>query len=176
MRKSIFLSFIFAFATLFSVANEASQKDCVKSFYDSQVGIMETGNNTGVEVDQYLLSVNAKPGAPWCAAYVNYCLERCGIKTVKSAWSPAWFPKSKTIYTKGSANNQTPQQADVFGIYFKNLNRIAHVGFIDQWPRDSKNFITNEGNTNEAGSREGKWVLRKYRPKTAAYKVSRWTT
>ena len=42
---------------------------------------------------------------------------------------------------------------DVFGIYFANLNRIAHAGFLDEW--GEKYLITVEENTNETGSNEG---------------------
>lgn len=66
----------------------------------------------------------------------------------------------------------TPKRADVFGIYFANLKRIAHVGFIDEW--GEKQIITVEGNTNEAGSAEGDGVYRKRRPIVSIYQVANW--
>lgn len=91
-----------------------------------------------------------------------------------SGYSPAWFPAYKTVYTRGSRGNATPGTADVFGIWFANKKRIAHVGFIDEWQPPNAYCITVEGNTNEAGSREGDGVYRKRRLKTQIYKVSRW--
>lgn len=65
-----------------------------------------------------------------------------------------------------------PQKGDVFGIYFNNVKRIAHAGFVDEW--GDKYVITVEGNTNEAGSREGDGVYRKRRPISSIYQVARW--
>lgn len=65
-----------------------------------------------------------------------------------------------------------PKPADVFGIYFANLKRIAHVGFVDEW--GDKYLITVEGNTNEAGSNEGDGVYKKRRLISSIYQVSDW--
>ncbi|RXF67710.1 hypothetical protein [Arcticibacter tournemirensis] len=65
-----------------------------------------------------------------------------------------------------------PSSGDVFGIYFPEKGRIAHVGFVDEW--GDKYAITVEGNTNEAGSREGDGVYRKRRLISSIYKVARY--
>jgi hypothetical protein len=122
----------------------------------------------------YLKSCGLKKGQPWCAAFVTWTFQQAGIETVISAYSPSWFPNKKVIYTNGSKLNLTPMQADVFGIYFNSKGRIAHVGFVDQWAENSSFCLTVEGNTNEAGSREGDGVYRKRRLKKQIYKVSRW--
>lgn len=142
----------------------------------SQVGVREkTGNNDGVSVERYLASVGLSKGNPWCAAFVHWVLQDAGIKDVpKSGYSPSWFPKAKTVYQAGKANTNTPGRADVFGIYFASKGRIAHVGFVDSWPPSSTYCMTVEGNTNEAGSREGDGVFIKRRLKKQIYKVSRW--
>ena len=74
----------------------------------------------------------------------------------------------------GQAGRQlaTPETSDVFGIYFQEKKRIAHVGFIDQW--DGKWLITVEGNTNLSGSREGDGVYRKRRLLSSINKVARY--
>jgi len=66
----------------------------------------------------------------------------------------------------------TPTTGDVFGIYFPEKKRIAHVGFIDQW--DGTWLITVEGNTNVSGSIEGDGVYRKRRLVKSVYKVARY--
>ena len=65
-----------------------------------------------------------------------------------------------------------PRAGDVFGIYFPEKKRIAHVGFIDQW--DENWLITVEGNTNSSGDREGDGVYRKRRPIRSIYRVARY--
>lgn len=142
--------------------------------YSSEIGVREaTGRNDGVRVVEYLRAANRKQGDAWCAAFVTWTFKQSGVKAVVSGWSPSWFTRN-VIYTRGKAGNKLPQQADVFGLYFSKLGRIGHVGFIDNWPDGESKCITVEGNTNEAGSREGDGVYRKRRLKSQIYKVSRW--
>lgn len=65
-----------------------------------------------------------------------------------------------------------PLLSDVFGLYFPEKGRIAHVGFIETW--GAKTVTTVEGNTNEAGSREGDGVYRKIRLTRQIYAVARY--
>lgn len=147
----------------------------VVNTYTAEIGVRElTGHNDGVRVVQYLQSAKLTKGNPWCAAFVCWTYKQVNAHTVISGYSPTWFPNSNTIYTRGSATNRIPDRADVFGIYFSNKGRIAHVGFIDKWPPTNSYCITVEGNTNEAGSREGDGVYCKRRLKSQIYKVSRW--
>ena len=78
----------------------------------------------------------------------------------------------KIVAGKGVAEavKSLPQKGDVFGIWFPDKGRIAHVGFVDSW--SDKWLITVEGNTNEAGSREGDGVWRKRRLVASVYQVS----
>ena len=69
-------------------------------------------------------------------------------------------------------DNRQPGTADIFGIYFPDKKRIAHVGFIDQWLGDW--LITVEGNTNDPGAREGDGVYRKRRAVKSIYQVARY--
>jgi hypothetical protein len=142
--------------------------------YRSQVGVREaTGKNDGPQVAMYLKSAGLGEGYPWCAAFVNWVHLECGYKTVQGpAWSPSWFPASRVIYVRDAQNKYLPVAGDVFGIWFNNLGRIAHVGFVDDW-NGGNFFVTVEGNTNEGGSREGDGVYRKKRLKRQAYKISR---
>lgn len=168
--KIIILS-IFLIGYGFSATGQIST---VKEIYTSQIGVRElTGHNDGHQVEIYLASCKLAKGNPWCAAFITWTYKKAGVKTVVSGYSPAWFPASKTVYTRGAGANSVPGTADVFGIWFSSKNRIAHVGFIDQWP-EGKYAITVEGNTNEAGSREGDGVYKKRRLKSQIYKVSRW--
>lgn len=168
-------------STLLLASLFASAQDCVQKSYTAEIGVREaTGRNDGKEVEKYLASTGLGKGYAWCAAFVNWNLVYCGYDTPKSpAWSPSWFAKSNVIYHRGvimfgNRLYRQPQQSDVFGIYFQNKKRIAHVGFVDIWTA-KRYFVTVEGNTNEAGSREGDGVYRKYRLKSQVYKIARWT-
>ena len=108
-------------------------------------------------------------------AFANWVLKQHGIPGPKgAAMANAWFPASKNIFYRRNSGKRVPQQADLFGIYFSNLKRIGHVGFVDQWDYGSGVAITVEGNTNGAGSREGNGVYRKRRLIRQIYAVSSW--
>lgn len=156
--------------------NQECQK-CVTEAYTKEIGVREaTGKNDGESVEKYLRSIGLGKGYAWCAAFVHWVLEQCGAARVRSGWCPAWFPEDRVIWSNSTKQNQTniiPAAGDVFGIYFSSKKRIAHVGFVHDWT--NKDYvITVEGNTNEAGSREGDGVYKKRRLKRQIYKVSRW--
>jgi hypothetical protein len=140
--------------------------------YRAAIGVRElTGNNDGPQVKQYLGAVGLPEGYAWCAAFVAYCHMQHNIPyPVKApAWSPAWFPAARII------PSEKARTADVFGLYYPRLNRIGHVGFLDEdWDNGSGTILTVEGNTNGEGSREGDGVYRKRRSKKQIQKVSRW--
>lgn len=143
----------------------------VAATYTAEIGVRETlGANDSPEIRQYLATTSVKVPAAWCAAFVSYCYSVNGVPNPRSAWSPSYFTPKKCINIKASP----PLQADVFGVYYNNLGRIAHIGFIDRWPREGDYFITVEGNTNNDGSREGNGVYKKRRPKRSAYRVARY--
>ena len=168
MKKLIIILF-----TFLSLAGMANVRTDVVNNYTSYIGVREaTGQNDGREVAMFLQSVGMEPGYAWCAAFVNHCLEKAGVKTVKSAWSPSWFPEGKVIWS-AQVRKMIPQPGDVFGIYFAKKKRIAHVGFIHQWTNGS-GCVTVEGNTNLEGSREGDGVYKKWRLKAQIHSISNW--
>lgn len=149
-------------------------RESVAITYTSQIGVKETlGKNDSHEIRAYLKVTGFDQPVAWCAAFVSYCFTENGISNPKSAWSPSWFPPDRVIYSKGQPLKVKPLKADVFGVYYANMKRIAHVGFIDNWPQGDY-AITVEGNTNDNGSREGDGVYRKRRLKANIYRVSRW--
>jgi hypothetical protein len=159
-----------------TVTRHVPASEVVAAIYTAEIGVREkTGHNDGARVEEYLKAANLKKGDAWCAAFVTWAFEQAGVEAVVSGWSPDWFPAKHTLYKRGDSGNRTPHQADVFGIYFQDKGRIAHVGFVDRWESGSSSYaVTVEGNTNDAGSNEGDGVYRKRRLKSQVYKVSRW--
>lgn len=131
-----------------------------------------TGNNDGKAVEMYLHYVGLPKGNPWCAAFVCWNLGQNAVKNPRSGYCPDLFNPKQLVWQRNRKNNGTPRQADVFGIYFPEKKRIAHVGYIDHW--SDKTVTTVEGNTNQAGSREGDGVYRKIRLTRQIYAVSRY--
>ncbi|KLT64152.1 peptidoglycan-binding protein [Pedobacter sp. BMA] len=123
-----------------------------------------TGNNDGIAVENYLHYTGHVKGDPWCAAFVSWVYGQSGYKFPSTAWSPALFPASRRV--------DNPQPADVFGIYFSSLKRIAHCGLVKS--QRGSWLITIEGNTNMTGSREGDGVYTKYRHKRTIMYYADW--
>jgi hypothetical protein len=166
---------VFVYIFLFTVNSSFSQqtvRESVRKTYNSKLYVRETtGKNDGEDVEAFLKYTKLPKGNPWCAAFVCWTFGQNGVKNPRSAWSPSLFPLENIIYKPSIKRYSTPLYGDVFGIYFSSKGRIAHVGFIDKW--EDTFAVTVEGNTNEAGSREGDGVYKKRRLKQQIYVVSR---
>jgi len=157
---------------------------------ESQLYVREaTGNNDGVEVERYLKFVGLGKGYSWCAAFASWNLNAVGVFTPpnpKSAWAGnfaltkdiVWSPaleKSGKILKQSQNDKQhshyhPPGLGDCFTLYYSNMGRIGHVGFIVGFSGDY--FITIEGNSGSTGSRDGEGVHKYKRAKMKVYAVS----
>lgn len=148
-------------------------KPTVEQVYLSQVGVREaTGKNDGKEVEKYLRAVGLGKGHAWCAAFVRWCFDQAGVQTRITAWSPSAHNGKNLVYFKGKTH-QEPKPGDVGCLYYPRLKRIGHTYFYHRRVND-KVYESVEGNTNEAGSREGDGVYRKYRSFNATHSITRW--
>lgn len=127
----------------------------------TQVGVRETGRNSGPEVDAYLSSVNLGPGYPWCAAFVHWAFETGAASIAVPCPCPdtagalrLWDLCPDWRVTDG------PQSGDVFVI--DHGHGLGHVGFIESVDPVGV-LVTVEGNTNASGGREGDGVYRRTR-------------
>ena len=145
-----------------------SEKEIRVSVIDtalSQIGVREaTGKNDGKAVEKYLKVCGLGKGYAWCAAFISWVYKVNKVSEFKTAWAPGWFPKTKTV------KHDLAEPGDVFGIWIN--NRIGHVGLVYVW--GDKVVRTIEGNTNDAGSREGDGVYEKRRLRRQIYAVSKW--
>ncbi|MGY3211161.1 CHAP domain-containing protein [Mucilaginibacter sp. HD30] len=173
MVKNYYLIIGLLFINVFvGAAQPGNTRASVQHTYASQVGIHElTGNNDGKQVEVYLKYVGLQKGNPWCAAFVCWVLGQNDVANPKSGYCPILFTAQNKIWKRMSKTSLIPLMGDVFGIYFPEKKRVAHVGFVDSWT--SKTVITVEGNTNDAGSREGDGVYRKIRLTRQIYAVTR---
>lgn len=131
-----------------------------------------TGRNDGVEVESYLKTCGLQKGQPWCAAFVAWSHIQAGIKAPTSGYSPDWFQNHVVYQRDWRKEYPKAEPGMVFGLYFQNMGRVAHVGFIDK--EDQNSYYTVEGNTNQAGSREGDGVYAKKRMKNSIYIISKY--
>ena len=120
----------------------------------SQIGVEEVprGSNWGPMVKVFLRAAGLAGPAPWCAAFVTWCLVIAGVQRSKlplaSASTAAWIKwawVNHRFYT-------SPKRGDLF---VWNDQGKGHIGFVaDVYPKTGK-VRTIEGNTNDGGSREG---------------------
>jgi hypothetical protein len=154
------------------VAQPGDSRLAVQKVYASQVGVRElTGNNDGKQVETYLRYVHLGKGNPWCAAFVCWTLDQAHVANPRSGYCPDLFSAKRRVWRRDAKANGVPVTSDVFGLYFPEKGRIAHVGFVDHWTNTV--VTTTEGNTNEAGSREGDGVYHKKRLARQLYEVAR---
>lgn len=145
----------------------------LQKVYLNEVGVREkTGRNDGKDVAKYLKSVNLGEGYAWCAAFVKWCFDQVGVKTTITAWSPTAHNRNNVVYEKGDWKTAF-EPGDVFTLYYSNKKRIGHTGFVNSMLNDNM-LETCEGNTNDAGSREGDGVYLKYRPVKTIYTITSW--
>lgn len=136
------------------------------------IGLTEdTGNNDGYHIEKFTrVACNAEK-VMWCAAVVGYGLKVNGHDIPDlGCWSPAYFPKDKIVWEQG--DKRSLKEGDIFGMYFASKGRIAHCGIIledyGKWK------VTLEGNTNDAGSRDGNGMFVRLRHVSQIYVVSDW--
>lgn len=173
MAKNYHLLIGLLFINVFACAAQSGNtRASVQLTYNGQIGVRElTGNNDGNQVQAYLKYVALQKGNPWCAAFVCWVLGQNNVLNPKSGYCPTLFIKKKQVWQRDGKTSSTPLPGDVFGIYFPEKKRIAHVGFVDSWT--NKTVTTVEGNTNKAGSREGDGVYKKIRLTRQIYAVTR---
>ena len=145
---------------------EARARQQLVAIAVSQLQVREaTGKNDGVAVEAYLAVTGLKKGNPWCAAFISWVFAQAGYPVPRTAWSPALFTaKVKTKEIK---------PANVLGIWFAGLGRIAHVGMVER--REGDWILSIEGNTSSATSREGDGVYRKRRHIKSICAYADWT-
>lgn len=144
---------------------EESKAAALIKIASHEIGVREEmGHNDGKMVAAYLKSVGLKVGAPWCAAFVSWVYQQAGYPQPRTGWSPSLF--NQRVHQQKAAAGQ------VFGIWFPELQRIAHVGFIAEVQGNW--IISVEGNSNTNGSREGDGVYRKRRPLHLLHDLADW--
>jgi len=174
MIKTLIFIFLFLFiqTTNAQVLRDSIRIKLIEAI-NKQLDVREVGgSNKGPMVEKYQKEVGAKTGDPWCGAFVGSNLTWLGIINPHSAWSPDYAKPEDVIWTPKKPNN-TPLGGDVVTYYYPNLGRVGHVGFLEKTDMDGY-FITIEGNTNGAGSREGDGVYKKKRDPNKVNAVSRY--
>jgi len=131
------------------------------------VGVLEVGHNDGPEVREWLRRVGRRPGNPWCAAFAWCKLDdACSALGLSNP-----VPETAGVHllaTRARARGALVYSPGVGFLCFHDSGHSAegahlgHCGVVVEVGDDGR-VRTVEGNTNEAGSREGDCVAEKWR-------------
>ena len=140
------------------------------------VGLRETSTNRGPHLDKFWKATSYPSGSanrePWCSAFVSFCVQEADRRSPALAlripptfpavdqWLP-WAERAETgcvVFRLGSVRF-APMAGDI--VVFKPT--FSHVGIVAADYTGDGMIHTIEGNTNEAGSREGDGVWEKSR-------------
>lgn len=150
--QSLFLVFLYALHSALAIGSEDSLVNVLKS----QIGQTEhpRGSNWGHPVQEYLEAAGINRPAPWCAAFIEWGLQKIGRKGA-GAYVPSWNQPSHRI-------NQ-PSIGSLGLVWFPQMKRYGHI-FCVKRVTSSRSIETIEGNSNAEGSREGYAVVSRVRP------------
>lgn len=132
---------------------------------ETQLGKQENppGSNWGEPVKSYLSSVGISFAAPWCMAFVYWCYQQAS----KSLATRNTAIKTGSVINAWNKAGQHIKTSDplIGSVFIMDFGKgKGHTGLVENFDKD---FIyTIEGNTNDAGSREGIKVCRKKRPRS----------
>jgi hypothetical protein len=130
-----------------------------RSQLDAKVAEFPRGSNWGPAVSLYLRIAGLRNPAPWCAAFVYWCLVVAGADRRK-LWSN---PASTYSLWKWAANSGRLSPVPGRGTAFVwNASGGGHTGFV-RAVLPGNVVATIEGNTNAGGSREGYEVAERKR-------------
>lgn len=170
-RHGVMVNGVTNAATRAAAAGSASIPAIV-AVAESQLGVKETSKNYGAKLAKYWEATSYPEGMrnrePWCAAFVAWCVREAGradgwlnrgeTNRPRSAavrdWVPAALKLGWKVFGPGDPV-MFPAPGDV--VVFK----FSHIGIVTD--RMAYEVRTIEGNTNEHGEREGKYVLRRER-------------
>ena len=143
---------------------------------NAQLYVREITPNRAPMIDIYHETVNPQQplyGQAWCGVFVGANLTWQGVQNPNSAWPPDYANPKDIIWTQKNKNSIPPLPGDVVTYFYSNLRRVGHTGFYESTDKDGY-FITDEGNTNGTGSREGDGVFKKKRDPQKVHAISRY--
>ena len=120
----------------------------------TQLGVHESGVNTGAEVDKYLAAAKVGPGNPWCASFVTWSLEQSGHKMNGTGWAAVqtWVRHAEAKQDNleiVSADDARPGDIVAYDWgHQEDFGSDGHIGFLASNVKDG-GFTALEGNNQD---------------------------
>lgn len=134
----------------------------------SQDSVREAGTNWGPKVSLYLRLAGIFSPAPWCAAFVTWCLVEAGADRKKL---PKFAASTYFWYAWANKTGRARTFPERGRVAVQNGAGGGHIWFCLSGADPHR---TLEGNTNPGGSREGYGVFERKRHATNMRKHPRW--
>jgi hypothetical protein len=121
------------------------------------------GSNKGQVVEAFLKTVGLDGGHPWCAAAIAHC----GKLAMGAEWPVPITGRVQEVVTWGRLKDclldkhATPERGDLMVLFSPSLKRYAHIALVRTVEPGRVECL--EGNTNDAGGREGFAFLARWR-------------
>ncbi len=137
--------------------------DCVVATARRCIGVRETSRNWSERIAVWLRWAGINYPAPWCAAWISGVLRTCGERRgpkIGRASVSAWVRWAKAQRLHATAR-VLAKPGDL--AYWLNADGTGHIGIVERIGHGFDPVESIEGNTNDAGSREGDAVAPKKR-------------
>lgn len=147
---------------LIGALSAQDQRACIVDEGEKLLGVRELTSNDSPEIRTILANAGFDRPVPYCSATLKWLFDICKVMNhTITAWSPTAVPDELAVWKGGQTITRDPLPADVWGIYSPRKGRIAHVGIVLHWPKNSPYFLTLEGNANVGDGTQGITVLRR---------------
>lgn len=137
------------------VLKHLGTKEAMIAAAASQIGYSEVGNN-----DTYFGRWYGLNNQPWCGIFMSWSAFVSGNR--KNIPKFAYTPAGAEYFKKKGQWGTKPRVGAIAFYDTAGLGRISHTGVVDRVFPDGS-WTSIEGNTNAAGSREGRVVRRQKR-------------
>lgn len=172
------LLMLFIWQPIYSQQHSASRSREVYLIAKGFVGVKEEGNNGGYWVSRFLASCKLKPGAQWCAAFVNFCLDSGGVKKLPftgSGLARNFATRNKTIKATEVISKNLELPSGTIIVWRRGSTPFGHAGIVESWK--GKKGDTIEGNTSSGvkGSQhdgDGVWKRRREINPTSYFRIT----
>jgi len=169
---------LFIWQPIYSLQPSASRSREVYLIAKGFVGVKEEGNNGGYWVSRFLASCKLKPGAQWCAAFVNFCLDSGGVKKLPftgSGLARHFATRNKTIKATEVISKNLELPSGTIIVWRRGSTPFGHAGIVESWK--GKKGDTIEGNTSSGvkGSQhdgDGVWKRRREINPTSYFRIT----
>ena len=124
-----------------------------------QLGVHETGTNTGPQVNRFLASANVGPGNPWCAAFVTWSVEHSGHDMPGTGWAAVsnWVHAAEAgqhgLHVVDAASARPGDIVAYDWGHGTDFANDGHIGFLESTVNHHGDFTTVEGNSGDAVQR-----------------------